>query len=208
MLILGINTAWGACEAALARDGVVIENNREEMARGQDSRLATFTAALMAAAGVAFGEIDRIAVVSGPGSFTGVRIGLAFARGLALALDRPALGVNSLEAALPIGAEGEALVLLPAQRRAPDITYWAQRFRDEAAIDAAAELPLEAIEPRGATVYGAALAALTDRLPRLKTMEAAPSAAIAARRAADADPARSSATAVYLRPPDARPASR
>ncbi len=68
------------------------------MARGQAERLAPMVREAVAAAGVAFSEIDRIAVTAGPGSFTGVRVGLSFARALALALNKPCLGVSTLEA--------------------------------------------------------------------------------------------------------------
>ena len=101
---LAIDTALNACSAAVARDGVVRAALSEPMTRGQAERLAPLVKETMAAAGVAFAALDRIVVTTGPGSFTGLRVGLAFARSLAVALDRPCLGVSTLRA-LALSAE-------------------------------------------------------------------------------------------------------
>lgn len=68
------------------------------MSRGQAERLAPMVREIMETAGLAFAGLDRIAVTRGPGSFTGVRVGLSFARALALALSKPCIGVSTLEA--------------------------------------------------------------------------------------------------------------
>ncbi len=79
----------------------------EAMSRGQAERIAPMVREVMEAAGAAFAEIDRIAVTTGPGSFTGVRVGLSFARALALALGKPCVGISTLEAlALEEGEAG------------------------------------------------------------------------------------------------------
>jgi tRNA threonylcarbamoyladenosine biosynthesis protein TsaB len=64
------------------------------MDRGHQERLAPLAQEVMARAGLAFADLDRIAVTLGPGSFTGLRVGLAFAKGLGLALDRPVIGLG------------------------------------------------------------------------------------------------------------------
>ena len=74
---------------------------------GQAERLFPALAELLARAGVAYADLTRIAVTTGPGSFTGLRIGLSAARGLGLALDIPVLGVPSL-LALSLGADCDA----------------------------------------------------------------------------------------------------
>ena len=78
MLVLGINTVADACEAALVRDGAVVAELSEPMNQGHDARLAPVVEKLMVDAGVAFADLDRVAIVVGPGSFTGVRVGVAF----------------------------------------------------------------------------------------------------------------------------------
>jgi tRNA threonylcarbamoyladenosine biosynthesis protein TsaB len=126
MLILGINTVLDACEAALVRDGVIMADLSEPMQQGHDARLAPVVERLMHENKIAFAELDRVAVVVGPGSFTGVRVGVAFARGLSLALDKPAVGVTSLEALDRPPLDGCILGLLPAKRRPPERTWWGQ----------------------------------------------------------------------------------
>lgn len=116
MIVLGIDTALDACSAALVRDGEILAQISEQMNRGQAERLAPLVREVAAQAGVAFSQIDRITVTTGPGSFTGVRVGLSFARALALALGKPCLGVSTLEAlALQDGEAGlrAALVETP-----------------------------------------------------------------------------------------------
>jgi tRNA threonylcarbamoyladenosine biosynthesis protein TsaB len=94
MLILAIDTSAAACSVALWHDGIVLQSRQEMMPRGQDARLLPLIQEILAAAQLDFAALDRIAVMRGPGSFTGVRIGLATARGLGLALDKPVIGVN------------------------------------------------------------------------------------------------------------------
>lgn len=113
MLVLGLDTSLDACSVALARDGITLAHLRENMARGQAERLAPMTKDVMRQAGVAFADLDRVAVTTGPGSFTGVRVGLSFARALALAVDRPCIGVSTLEAlALEEGEAGLRAALI------------------------------------------------------------------------------------------------
>ena len=98
MIVLAVDTALDACSVAIARDGETLASISESMNRGQAERLAPMAREAAAQAGIAFAEIDRIAVTTGPGSFTGVRVGLSFARALALALNKPCVGVSTLEA--------------------------------------------------------------------------------------------------------------
>uniref|UniRef100_UPI000A02C701 tRNA (adenosine(37)-N6)-threonylcarbamoyltransferase complex dimerization subunit type 1 TsaB n=1 Tax=Henriciella aquimarina TaxID=545261 RepID=UPI000A02C701 len=145
MLTLGINTSGPACDVALVRDGEMVAHGFEALTRGQDARLPGLVRDVVADAGETLQSLDRIAVVTGPGSFTGVRVGVSFARGLALALKIPCVGITALEAALEEGQQGSAIVLLPAKRRPPEISWWAQRFRTGAAVDQPEEIGLEAL---------------------------------------------------------------
>lgn len=106
MIVLALDTALDACSVAVVRGDAVLADVSERMRRGQAERLAPMVREAAAQAGVAFSAFDRVAVTRGPGSFTGVRVGLAFARALALAIDRPCVGVATLEAlALQDGEE-------------------------------------------------------------------------------------------------------
>jgi len=176
------------------------------MARGQDVRLAGLVAEACAEAGVTLAQIDRFGVVTGPGSFTGVRVGVAFARGLALATGASCIGVTSLEAALPAGQQGSAIVVLPAQKRAPDITYWTQRFRSGLATGPAEEMALEALaallDAHPHMVFGDA-AGLQAVLPNLDSREATPTARRCAELAAMFDPGMHPPRPTYARAPDA-----
>jgi len=104
MIILGLDSALGACSAALwqtaaAPEAGVLRARRFAVgARGQAEALLPMIEAVRQEAGIAWPAVDRLAATIGPGAFTGLRIGLATARGLALALDRPLIGVTTLEA--------------------------------------------------------------------------------------------------------------
>lgn len=115
MLVLGLDTCLNACSVAVLDDGIVLAHLSEPMARGHQERLAPMARAAMAEAGKAFGELDRIGVTVGPGSFTGLRVGVAFAKGVASALAKPAVGVGTLEA-LAASAEGLVAAVIDARR--------------------------------------------------------------------------------------------
>ena len=115
MKILAFDTALGACSAAMLDGDEVLARRFETMERGHAERLAPMVREIMQEAGLAFGAIDRIAVTVGPGTFTGQRVGYAFARGLRLALKRPLIGVTTLadmaQAAMAqTGARGAAVL--------------------------------------------------------------------------------------------------
>ncbi|MBV9062287.1 MAG: tRNA (adenosine(37)-N6)-threonylcarbamoyltransferase complex dimerization subunit type 1 TsaB [Alphaproteobacteria bacterium] len=98
MKILAVDTALGACSAAVLHDDTVLAHRLECMDRGHAEALAPMVQKVMRDAALQFSELDRLAVTTGPGTFTGQRVGLAFMRGLRIALKRPLLGVTTLEA--------------------------------------------------------------------------------------------------------------
>lgn len=104
MRVLALDTALDACAVGLT-DGTAIHADEAVIGKGHAEYLVPQIERVMAAAGIAFPEIARIVVSIGPGSFTGIRAGLACARGLGLALKVPVIGVTTLEA---IAAEGRA----------------------------------------------------------------------------------------------------
>src|SRR5579864_6906504 len=96
---LGIDSAGAACSAAIWRGERVVGRRFAAMERRQAEALMPMIAAVMDEAALAIEALDLIAVTVGPGAFTGVRIGIAAARGLSLASGVPALGVPSFVAA-------------------------------------------------------------------------------------------------------------
>lgn len=108
MNLLAFETATEACSVAVWIDGEVRE--RFELAPRRHAELALpWADQLLAEAGIAKSQLDAIAVGRGPGAFTGVRLAIAIAQGIALALDRPVLPVSTL-AALAMGARGERIL--------------------------------------------------------------------------------------------------
>ena len=98
MKILAADTALGACSAAVLDGEKILAHIFEPMSRGHAERLAPMADEAMREAGIAFSALDRLAVTTGPGTFTGQRVGLAFMRGLRLALKKPLAGITTLEA--------------------------------------------------------------------------------------------------------------
>jgi tRNA threonylcarbamoyladenosine biosynthesis protein TsaB len=96
--ILAVDTALGACSAALLEGDRVLASRFTAMERGHAEALAPMVEEVMGEANLAFRTLDRLAVTVGPGTFTGQRVGLAFMRGLRVALGKPLVGVTSLAA--------------------------------------------------------------------------------------------------------------
>jgi tRNA threonylcarbamoyladenosine biosynthesis protein TsaB len=97
-MILAVDTCLGASSVAILDGERVLAALSEPMARGHQERLPPLVQAAMAEAGIPFSALTRIGVTIGPGSFTGLRVGLAFAKGLGVALSVPCVGVGSLAA--------------------------------------------------------------------------------------------------------------
>ncbi|MEM1386200.1 MAG: tRNA (adenosine(37)-N6)-threonylcarbamoyltransferase complex dimerization subunit type 1 TsaB [Pseudomonadota bacterium] len=97
-VVLAFDTSDGYCAAALMRDGDIAAARYEEMTKGQAERLMPMLYEVLREADVAWADIDRIGVGTGPGNFTGIRLSVAAARGLALSLGRPAIGVTRFDA--------------------------------------------------------------------------------------------------------------
>src|ERR1700684_4530062 len=105
MLILAIDTALDACAAAVldTEAGQLIAQESQAMKRGHAEALMPLIGRVIAASGPAFASLGRVAVTTGPGSFTGLRVGLSAARGIALAANKPVVGLTTLTAyAAPI----------------------------------------------------------------------------------------------------------
>ena len=98
LLVLGFDTSAAHCAAALLCGDRVLAASAEEMGRGQAERLMPLLQDILSEANKNWDDLDAIGVGVGPGNFTGIRISVSAARGLALALDIPAVGVSTFEA--------------------------------------------------------------------------------------------------------------
>lgn len=134
-LVLGFDTSAAHCAAALLSGDRLLAARSEEMGRGQAERLMPMLAEMLAAAGAGWADLAALGVGTGPGNFTGIRIAVAAARGLALALKIPAVGVTGFEARA-LGYEGPVRIAIEAPRG----MVWLQR-RDGAAGEAPELLP-------------------------------------------------------------------
>ena len=224
MRILGFDTATSACSAALWQDGRITARRFETMAKGQSEHLMGMIGDVMKDAGADYPDLDLIAVTTGPGGFTGIRIGLATARGLALAADLPCLGVSTLDAVAhgveDAEREGGAVLVALESKRAD---VYAQVFDSalEPLCEARAVLPEDLAEMLG-TRPGKSDRILVagDGAPRaIKGLKAGgvkavlslapgvPDAAVVAALAADQwtpDTAPARPRPLYLRLPDAK----
>jgi len=150
--ILAIDTALDACSAAvLDTTGDRLTARSVAMARGHAEALMPVIATVMDDAGAEFAELDRIAVTVGPGSFTGLRVGVAAARAIALASGKPAVGVTTLAAlAAPFlhdSADGTVMAVINARHERVYMQVFGPGGRS-------------LVPPRIATVHIAAHAAL------------------------------------------------
>jgi tRNA threonylcarbamoyladenosine biosynthesis protein TsaB len=95
--ILLIETATQVCSAAVSDGGsiVVLKESREQLSHSE--QLSLFIQEVMQGAGLEFGQLDAVAVSMGPGSYTGLRIGVSAAKGVCYAMDKPLIGINTLE---------------------------------------------------------------------------------------------------------------
>ncbi|WP_242219725.1 tRNA (adenosine(37)-N6)-threonylcarbamoyltransferase complex dimerization subunit type 1 TsaB [Shinella zoogloeoides] len=206
MIVLAIDTAGTGCYAALydSNRDAVLGVAGADIGRGHAERLMEFVDAALDAAGLDIKAVGRIAVTVGPGSFTGIRVGVAAARGLALALGVPTVGVSSLAALAADHRTGAPLMVAMDAKR--DEVYW-QRF----AVDGSEATPaaIAAItEARAiAAVHDGALVGSAAHLLRDGVSQGIDSVSIAtvARLGAQLSPENHLPKPLYLRGPDAKP---
>jgi tRNA threonylcarbamoyladenosine biosynthesis protein TsaB len=156
MLILAIDTALDACAAGILDidAGRLIARESQPMKRGHAEALMPLIARVIKNAGIAFAALDRIAVTTGPGSFTGLRVGLSAARGIALAADKPVVGVTTLTAyAAPIVAENRERPVICAIDARHDQVYFQVVSGDGSSLIRPRLAPIE--EALGASRFGA-----------------------------------------------------
>lgn len=208
MLVLALDSALARCSAGIVRDDALLTARQQDAGRGQASLLPVMVRDVLRETGIRAGRLDAIGVTVGPGSFTGIRSGLALAHGLALAAGVPLAGVTVGEAL------ADSLPFLGVRRLWSAIDNRRGRIFLERNGEVIA-CALDALPPPDGPVAIAGDAApavtawlaaqgadvmLTDaRLPAVRHI-----AAVAARRVAGAVPPRD-AQPLYVEPPEARP---
>ena len=218
MLVLAIDTALDACAAGImdTDEGRLIAQETLPMKRGHAETLMPLIARVIESAGIGFKALDRIAATTGPGSFTGLRVGLSAARGIALAADKPVVGVTTLAAfAAPVIGEDRKPPVISAIDARHDQVYFQAMSGDGAALIQPRVAPVA--EALAASRFGAphlvgnAARLLADRWPAhapppvAVDQQAAPDIVWVAWLGAAVSPDAAPPRPYYLRAPDARP---
>src|SRR5262249_29216388 len=125
--VLAFDTTGSACSAALLRDDALVASRQSAMERGHAQALPLMVREVMRAAGIDFAAPDLVGVTVGPGAFTGIRIGLATARGLGLAACLPVFGITTFAAVAAAANPRAQLPLVVALESRRDDLF-VQRF--------------------------------------------------------------------------------
>lgn len=218
MTVLAIDTSMQACSAALSIDGRSV-GRFEERERGHAEAIVPMIADVMKDAGVGFADLDKLAVSTGPGTFTGVRVGIATARGLALAAGLPLIGRSGLvvmaqQVVAARSKDETSDILIAADARRGQI-YWA--LFDHSGCQRTEPAANTAFEIVSCLPHGQTAVAGTGALLVMETAEdmardvvvavpnLLPDAAALAKMAEGIRPGASPVNPLYLRPPDAKP---
>jgi tRNA threonylcarbamoyl adenosine modification protein YeaZ len=218
MRVLAIDTALAACSAAVldTGDGGIVASESVPMTRGHAEALMPLLVQLMQGAGMDFRDIDRVVVTTGPGSFTGLRVGISAARGIALAAGKPAVGLSTLAAyAAPHMATDETVPVVAAiDARHAHVylqvfgpggrTHTAPRLSPLAEAVRAVAAARSCIVGSAAQSVAAGLSYL-DPSPTAVDARPAPDIAWVARMGAVVPEGKSPPKPQYLRAPDAQP---
>ena len=210
MLILALDTSMAACSVCVydAGSGRVLASRHEFMDRGQAEALAPMVQETMALAGVAFKDLARIAITTGPGTFTGVRIGLAMARGLGVALNIPITGITSLAAIACNETAGDLPIVVAADARANEIyfaSYDASGHELIAPVIVALTEAHKLMPTHPVKILGTAADPLLDKQHVRSDADDLPVAANFVKLAASIPPSTVPPEPLYLRPPDVKP---
>lgn len=217
MLVLAVDTALHACSACIldAASGRVLARETKPMATGHAEALLPLMQRVMREAGVEARQLGRIVSTVGPGSFTGLRIGLSAARAVALVADVPCVGVTTLTALAAPLLEQDATSSVAVALDARHAHVYFQAFApDGTSFVAPCVIPVEdaarALAGRAVRLVGSgapliATAWQHPEAPRLVDQQPAPDILAVARLGAVADPAHSLPEPLYLRPPDVKP---
>lgn len=179
--VLAFDCAVSGLGVAVVRDGTVLASLREE-GREQAARLLPAIATAMEQAGVARQALSMVAVTTGPGSFTGVRVGLAAARGLAMALDIPLAGIATTAVLLAQAGAQDQVVVAALDSHLGD-WFCAIRAGDAAPFVASTEDLARRLDDRPCLVVGPEAAVLAPQLRNATALAALPDPVVLARLA-------------------------
>lgn len=208
MPILAFDCAGAQCAVALVADGRPLAATRIESDRGHAAILVPMIQETLRQAGCSFGDLERIAVTTGPGSFTGIRVALATAQGLGLALDRPVVGVTVFDVVAAMAAHHQLPLLAAIDSRREEL-FLQQFSASGAPLGEPTMLTPDAIAswigPGPVAIAGDATDRVLPALPGAsdtgyRLVDPVWLAKLAGERPAGPAPA-----PYYLRPPDARP---
>jgi tRNA threonylcarbamoyl adenosine modification protein YeaZ len=218
MIVLAIDTALDYCAAAVLDAGAMtmIAQETLEMKRGHAEALMPLIDRVMKASGLPYLGLDRIAVTTGPGSFTGLRVGISAARGIGLAADKPVVGLTTLSAYVtPLVADKQEQPIIAAIDARHDHVYFQVVAGNGAVLMRPAVAPIEdtftASRFGALRMVGNAAQLLADRWPKqapapaLVDPKPGPDIGWVAWLGAATEPGTSPAKPFYLRPPDAKP---
>jgi tRNA threonylcarbamoyladenosine biosynthesis protein TsaB len=218
MLILAIDTALDACAVAVldTEAAKLIARESQAMKRGHAEAVMPMIARVIKQAGIGFDALDRIAVTTGPGSFTGLRVGLSAARGIGLAAGKPVVGLTTLTAyaAAMVSESGEYPIIAAIDARHDQVYYQVVSGDGTNLIRArvgSIEEALEAARFGAPRLIGNAARILADRWPARALLpvqvdnQPAPDITWVAWLGAAVNPDTAPPRPYYLRPPDAKP---
>ncbi len=221
MRILAIDTALGACSACVldAGDAAPLAIEQTAMERGHAEALMPMIERVMAKVEGGFSSLDRVAVTIGPGSYTGLRVGISAARAIALAAGIPAVGISTLAAsAAPfIGREGGRVVAAAVDAKHGQVWFQALNAQGKQLVsvrqvnhrDAARAIGAGPVSLVGSAALAVANEAWAIGLDALVVDDAkAPDVTWVARLGMIADPESAPPRPLYLKPPETTPQDR
>lgn len=214
MRLLAIDTALEACSVGIVDGGKPPVIVSEVIGRGHAERLFGMIETAMDSAGLAFGDLDRVVVTVGPGSFTGLRVGIAAARGIALVIEKPVIGIGTLdchaETARSMAGPRPVLAVLDAGRGE---LYGALFEADGLPATSPMAAPagaFAALARADALIAGSGADAVAREIgglaeARIVHRLSAPDVGALCRLGASAPATGDRPSPLYLRPPDAKP---
>jgi tRNA threonylcarbamoyladenosine biosynthesis protein TsaB len=217
MRVLAIDTALEACSAAIldTEQATMVASETQIMVRGHAEALMPMLDAVMSRSALQFSDLDRIAVTTGPGSFTGLRVGIAAARGIGLAAGKPVVGLTTLAAlAAPYIAADDSVAIAAAIDARHEHVYLQLFGAGGRTLIPPRIVPLsEAVRAAAAAsarLVGSGARMIAAAWPRLEGPTLVDERRAAdidwvARLGAAADEAQAPPKPLYLRAPDAQP---